>query len=312
MSYYLELLPEGLITAVIVLIVAIIFAGKCIKVIPFAEPYDLWVGGVQVTNANQDDVLKDDPENKGKVSYDPDTHTLTLDGANITADTEKQYNYSAIHYGDEENELIIDATKDSTVKGPNYDDTKEKTSYGISSESLVTVRGKLTAEGRKASSSFGVFAPAFVVEDKAEAKVRGSTGGVGIADGSSITVSGKLTAEGGVYGIFFYHGSTGIVTVNSGAELTATGGVMGIVTNSEDGYVEIEKGAKVRAVGGKNGFHNSAVDGTVKNAVPGLGWTNTEGTEGKTYFDINTQGRELGDDIKCTEFPAAEPCYPPP
>ena len=34
MSYYLELLPEGLITAVIVLIVAIIFAGKCIKVIP--------------------------------------------------------------------------------------------------------------------------------------------------------------------------------------------------------------------------------------------------------------------------------------
>ena len=264
--------------------------------------YPLWIKGTQVTDTNKGNVLGD-----GKVSYDPDKHTLTLDGANITADTEKQYKFSAIHYGDDKNGLIIDATKDSTVTGAGYAEPKDKTSYGISSESLVTVRGKLTAAGGEASVSVGVFVPAFVVEDKAEAKVRGDSGGVYISEGTDacIIVSGKLTAEGGDYGIYFYPDSTGSgrvtsVTVNSGAELTATGGMMGIVTNSDNGYVEIKKGAKVRAAGGTYG----AVDGTVKNAVPGLGWTDPEGTEGKTFFDIHTQGRSLGDDIKCAEFPA--------
>ena len=274
------------------------------KWVQVSKAYPLWVRGTRVMVANETDVLGD-----SKVSYDPDTHTLTLDGANITADNEKQYKYSAIHYRDADNDLIIDATKDSTVTGASYDDTKEKTSYGISSESRVTVRGKLTAAGGKASSSYGVFVPDFVVEDKAEAKVLGSTGGVCITDkGSSITVRGKLTAEGGDYGIYFYPDSTGSgrvtsVTVNSGAELTVTGGVTGIVSNSSDGYVEIKKGAKGRAVGA--GIYGcGAVDGIVKNAVPGLGWTDPEGTEGKTFFDIVTQGRELGENIKCAEFPA--------
>ena len=51
----------------------------------YADDYnDLWVGGVQVTSANMNDVLVDDPDNKGKVSYNPETSTLTLNGATIT------------------------------------------------------------------------------------------------------------------------------------------------------------------------------------------------------------------------------------
>ena len=46
---------------------------------PESETYDLWVAGKQVTETNQNDVLGD-----GKVSYDPDTHTLTLKDANLT------------------------------------------------------------------------------------------------------------------------------------------------------------------------------------------------------------------------------------
>ncbi|MBQ9294289.1 MAG: leucine-rich repeat domain-containing protein [Bacteroidaceae bacterium] len=42
--------------------------------------YDLHVKGIQVTNLNQEDVLGD-----GTVSYDPETSTLTLNGANIEA-----------------------------------------------------------------------------------------------------------------------------------------------------------------------------------------------------------------------------------
>ncbi len=48
-----------------------------------AGEYDLWVAGTQVTNDNADNILSGDETNNGKVSYDPDTNTLTLSGANI-------------------------------------------------------------------------------------------------------------------------------------------------------------------------------------------------------------------------------------
>ena len=44
-----------------------------------AEEYNLWVGGVRVTDDNKDDVLGD-----GTVSYDPVSSTLTLNNATIT------------------------------------------------------------------------------------------------------------------------------------------------------------------------------------------------------------------------------------
>lgn len=48
---------------------------------PESETYDLWVAGKQVTKTNQSNVLGD-----GTVSYDPDTHTLTLNDADLTLD----------------------------------------------------------------------------------------------------------------------------------------------------------------------------------------------------------------------------------
>lgn len=41
----------------------------------WTNPYDLWVGGIQVTEENRNDVLGD-----GKVSYDPSTCTLNING----------------------------------------------------------------------------------------------------------------------------------------------------------------------------------------------------------------------------------------
>ena len=46
---------------------------------PESETNDLWVAGKQVTKTNQSNVLGD-----GTVSYDPDTHTLTLNNAHLT------------------------------------------------------------------------------------------------------------------------------------------------------------------------------------------------------------------------------------
>ena len=52
-----------------------------------ADQYPLWVGGVQVTETNKDNVLSDGLNN-GKVSYTPAADVnpakLTLNGANIT------------------------------------------------------------------------------------------------------------------------------------------------------------------------------------------------------------------------------------
>ncbi len=45
--------------------------------------YAIWVGGVQVTSENADNILSDDLVNDGKVSYDTATKTLILDGVNI-------------------------------------------------------------------------------------------------------------------------------------------------------------------------------------------------------------------------------------
>lgn len=50
----------------------------------YKEYYPIWVAGVRVTSLNAGNVLEGDPVNDGKVRYDPDTQTLTLDGANIT------------------------------------------------------------------------------------------------------------------------------------------------------------------------------------------------------------------------------------
>lgn len=46
---------------------------------PESETYDLWVAGKQVAKTNQSNVLGD-----GTVSYDPNTHTLTLNDADLT------------------------------------------------------------------------------------------------------------------------------------------------------------------------------------------------------------------------------------
>ena len=47
---------------------------------PESETYDLWVAGKQVTKTNQNDVLG----NGGSVKFDPNTHTLTLNDADLT------------------------------------------------------------------------------------------------------------------------------------------------------------------------------------------------------------------------------------
>lgn len=62
--------------------------------------YDIWVGGIQVTDANKDHITGDGIS--GDISYDPDTKTLTLNNATITGAYDKYYDTINI-YSDDRN-----------------------------------------------------------------------------------------------------------------------------------------------------------------------------------------------------------------
>lgn len=226
--------------------------------------YQLWIKGTQATNWNKDDVLGD-----GTVSYDPDKGILTLNGADITADagSAKMFGYTGICYkGDED--LIIDASEASTVMGT------EEGGVGIVSTKNITIKGTLT--------------------------VGGDISGINCS-GSKITVSGKVNAAGRGTGVYL---ESGDITVESGAELTATGDeAAGIGINDDNGTVTVRKGAKLSAVGAGAG----AIDAVVKNAIAGKAWTDRTGTEGETDIVVNTAGERLDKKFKKAQFPAEDP-----
>ncbi len=85
-----------------------------------AEPYELWVGGVQVTDANKDDLVTaiNQAANAtvatGTATYDPATNTLTLDDFSYTGEGYKYDNYSsaAIYT---KNDLIVNLVGSNTL-----------------------------------------------------------------------------------------------------------------------------------------------------------------------------------------------------
>lgn len=73
---------------------------------PESETYDLWVAGKQVTKSNQSDVLEDG----GTVSYDPDTHTLTLKQSDLTLGEDAEGDVSSCIDSQLAEELTITGT----------------------------------------------------------------------------------------------------------------------------------------------------------------------------------------------------------
>ncbi len=218
-----------------------------------ATSYNLWVGGVQVTDANKGNVLEGDPMNNGKVTFTPAVieggvvktpATLTLNGADIKQGIDN----CGIYYTDSSTDLRIELSPGST----------NSVGVGASLEcGIYSYSGTLTITGK-----------------------------------------GSLTAIGAHYpGIYMYFPS-GNVTIGGGASVVAEGN-HGIYTSS--GQVTIEDGASVIATGTGDGDAFSA-RGSVKNAIPGIGWTDAAGTKGKSDIAISTEGQQLT--YKKVQFPA--------
>ena len=120
-----------------------------------------------------------------------------------------------------------------------------------------------------------------------------------------ITGDGTLnisTANGGRRGAAIYGEKN--VTIDGNCTVNATSGT---VTSDLQGYgvgggdnssLTIGENAKVTLTGPKGGTNM-----TVKNAAPGLGWTDTAGTTGKRFIEASTSGQNLIS-YKKVQFPA--------
>ena len=187
--------------------------------------YDVWVGGVQVTGLNADDVLDD-----GTVSYTPAEETapaiLTLKGAAITDSYENAAIFAEV-------DLTVCVETDSAVTGPD----SESNSCGILTygDLNVTGPGTLTAEGDKStkSPSYGVYTVGAVnVNGTLTATGAEATGENGYSYGvnayEDVTVNGTLTATGSAANRYSYgvYARRGAVNVAEDGGLTATAGTV--------------------------------------------------------------------------------------
>ena len=178
-------------------------------------PVTLLVGGVTVTVENMDDVLGD-----GTVSYDPDTNTLTLNGAEILV--------SDGHYG-----IRNTGTLNICLQGQNK--VICSGTYGIYSTDDMVIDGSGSLE--VSGADFGI-------------RIAGGyeIGGLTLCGDVKVTAVGEGAAYGSCYGVQV----DDVLTVCDNAELNASAGAAPERSCAVYAYdiVEIYDNASVTAAGG--------------------------------------------------------------
>lgn len=278
--------------------------------------YPLWVGGVQVTEENASNI-----DGNNKASYDASTNTLTLNGYESNTQHEWTFDgntntYSAIIYS--EHDLAINIVGNNTLTN----NTKTDESRGIYTKGNLTITGEgsitVVSEDKNTNlSGIGINATKDVIISSGTVS---STGSSGIIADENVMINGNsvvTTISSFSYSIL---AAGGVVTISDDSNVTTTGDIgsyLGGVTisggtvsvngndygiaayNTDDGVVTIS-GGEVTATG-----NTMAILGTIKNTIPGTGWTNADGTEGKAAIDVSTEGQDLSD-YKKVQFPAAK------
>ena len=148
--------------------------------------YDIWVDGVQVTSENKDNLCG------GTVSYDPTTHTLSLNNATLDSDTLSDYGIKT----------IIPSTLKIRLTGTNsIIRTSPGGGIGIAPNSSNSV--EITGDGTlvinvNGENYDGISAGADVkISDKAKVIIN-SEGGLGIV-GRMVEIGGATVNSTGLY-----------------------------------------------------------------------------------------------------------------
>ena len=165
--------------------------------------YDIWVDGVQVTSENKDNLCG------GTVSYDPNTHTLSLNNATLDNDTMSDYGIKTII----PNTLKIRLTGTNSITR-----TSPGGGMGIAPNSANSV--EITGDGTlminvSGENYDGISAGADVkISDKAKVIIN-AEGGVGII-GKTVEIDGATVKSTGLYAGIDAHG----LKIVNGADVT--------------------------------------------------------------------------------------------
>ena len=140
-----------------------------------AEKYDVWVGGVRITSENKDNVFANDAVNDKKVKYDPDSNTLTFDGAEIC--------------GISRNGLVYSETEDLIITGKAEFTNDFSYANAISSATSITF---YSADITIQNADTGILArkDISIYDSKIDMEDIGDTG---ISTQAYLTVSGAKT-----------------------------------------------------------------------------------------------------------------------
>ena len=168
-----------------ILLSIVIVAGLLPATALAAEPtvYDIWVDGVQVTSENKDNLCS------GTVSYDPTTHTLSLNNATLDSDTMSDYGIKT----------TIPSTLKIRLTGTNsITRTSPGGGMGIAPNS-VEITGDGTLKINVIGENYdGISAGADVkISDKAKVIIN-AEGGLGIA-GRMVEIDGATVDSTGLY-----------------------------------------------------------------------------------------------------------------
>ena len=168
-----------------ILLSIVIVAGLLPATALAAEPtvYDIWVDGVQVTSENKDNLCG------GTVSYDPTTHTLSLNNATLDNDTMSDYGIKTII----PNTLKIRLTGTNSITR-----TSPGGGMGIAPNS-VEITGDGTLKINVIGENYDVISAGADVKISDKAKVIiNAEGGLGIA-GRMVEIDGATVDSTGLY-----------------------------------------------------------------------------------------------------------------
>ena len=305
--------------------------------VPTPTSYPLWVGDTRVTSANASNI-----DGNNKASYDDSTHTLTLNGYNLTVLNED----SAIEYGIKYTgsaPLTINLEGENAIEGYLQYDRYSGINYGIyitrdtediAADVTFTGEGSLSIKTRRN----GITAYTNTHTDA-------SVGNIVFSGSGEIDV-----VASGVEAIYTNYGT---VTINSGTVtangrngidtqkgVSITGGTVNAIgtdiydSNSGIGIYTIDDisitGGTVNASGGETGISagwfgdndtitidenvisvtisssGKAISGKLLNKLSGKGWTNEAGTEGETPIESVNEAQEVSDTLKKIYFSSHE------
>ena len=259
------------------------------------EYYELWVGGVQVTSKNKDNITG--PGISGSVSYIPETQTLAVSSAAITGVysgvTLDGWPFKSAIYATGPLKIVLTGNNTmSVVSEKNIDN------YGIYSLGNITIYGTGSLDVNnyinevQAPISIAIHSTRNITIDSGTVTASSSNAEFksSAIGGNEVKISGgtvKVTARSGINGSIGIYGDSGVTIEGGLVEATAdtkydSSYVYGIAAGYKE--VIIISGGNVTASSKATTGTNGAIDGDFKPSNGTISAsTNSDGTEADIY-----------------------------